>query len=624
MNKRDISLIQKLASISYLTFSSKDKKLIKSESEIKDMINESFIKNIDECIKKNFKDVDESEVALRNKLINESYDFGVSHPFRNLWGANGQVVTVSKNIATRIQYSENKHKIDVKRIEDVETAEFWSGNKLGKISYEFNENVIKGLAYIQDENCIQIVNEKIFTSWVENLCVKYRIGFVDPATSLLDIIAKGATLWSNEGFFSGKKLQHFSPLETKKTTACLRIYYGPPGTGKTNKAKNEHIQKISLKENSCIVQIHPSYSYEDLVEGIKPVTYFNGEIKYQVVEGPVRIMSKKANGEAAKILCCIYGNGVNFPLGTVQKYGFKNILVSVDNNFEGKKSVEINSDCIPSKDIFPNTEEKIDVEVAKYQMLYVKDESWSSEDQYVLLLDEINRGHVATILGELIFALSETQSEKKEPVKLQYSGDNFVWPLNLSLIGTMNTADTTTDKIDQAIKRRFEFIAVNPMMTQKEWDKEVKLSIINNEKISKAFKDSGLSNAFYPWVILSMINDALKCPEIRSQFGVIAVKEKLIGHSYFIKYAREFFERTNEESKFSKEELASQILKNILVKEVYPSMLNIFNNVEERFEEFKAQKLFDLESLIRVAPQSEDEQNSADDSEEDNADSEAA
>lgn len=154
------------------------------------------------------------------------------------------------------------------------------------------------------------------------------------------------------------------------------------------------------------VTFHPSYSYEEFVEGYKPVQ--GGGFK--LVDG------------IFKKMCC-------------------RALAALLDKYDPKKPDKYKWDVL--------------IEEWKSNMNGASKLSKEEETQrrFVLIVDEINRANISKVLGELIFALEY----RGEPVKLTYSQKDLIVPPNLYVIGTMNTADTSIALIDVALRRRFGF-----------------------------------------------------------------------------------------------------------------------------------------------------------------------
>jgi 5-methylcytosine-specific restriction enzyme B len=152
------------------------------------------------------------------------------------------------------------------------------------------------------------------------------------------------------------------------------------------------------------------------------------------------------------------------------------------------------------------------------------------ENNYYLIIDEINRGNLSKIFGELMMLIEADKRGKKYAVKLAYSQgeETFYIPENVYLIGTMNTADRSLALVDYALRRRFSFISVEPAFQ------------------TAAFKEflisKGISQGFIDKLIdgITEINEAIKSDTVNLGKGYE------IGHSYFCPV----IERVEDEQKW--------------------------------------------------------------------------
>jgi putative endonuclease len=266
-------------------------------------------------------------------------------------------------------------------------------------------------------------------------------------------------------------------------------------------------------------------SYEDFIEGIKPET-IDGNVTYEVKDGIFKSICKNAfskeitsdNFEVVyqKLLDEIDNSVDNkLVLETLVHAKEFTIYKNSKNNIRFHSNTEKANEAVIKKEVLkhylktgealdwaPYTKSVANYIIEKYN--YIQNEVIETKN-HVLIIDEINRGNVSAIFGELITLLEEDKRKgnpEHTEVKLPYSGDNFSVPNNVYIIGTMNTADRSVEALDTALRRRFSFVEMQP----------------NPEILSKV-EDVDLKE------LLKTINKRIE---------VLIDKDHQIGHSYFI------------------------------------------------------------------------------------------
>ena len=175
---------------------------------------------------------------------------------------------------------------------------------------------------------------------------------------------------------------------------------------------------------------------------------------------------------------------------------------------------------------------------------------------FVLIIDEINRANLSSVLGELIYAL-EYRGEKVESIyDIKGEGNQLILPTNLFIIGTMNTSDRSVGHIDYAIRRRFAFIDVLPKVLE-----------IENFQV-ETFKT--ISTLFIKNLDAYLLDNTVVLEKSEYLSDEFNPKDVWLGHSYFISKDEEFDIRKRYEIK----PILEEYVKDGILKKSAESIIN--------------------------------------------------
>lgn len=353
------------------------------------------------------------------------------------------------------------------------------------------------------------------------------------------------------------------------------ILYGPPGTGKTYqtidasvkaaepefKAKSrEHLKnkydELVAEKRIRFVTFHQSYGYEEFVEGLR-ASSDQGQVSYDVEPGIFKQICEQASQgvepdsdpleqaleqfkvelEEVSVIKLKTLRGKEFD---VQYHGNNTFRVfpgatTVDDLGRGYAVSIDNIKKLYRDNKFKNFYNPSYVKaILNHLKLHYKVKSFEAPKQgqaknFVLIIDEINRGNISKVFGELITLIEDTkrsgagQDEALEVV-LPNSGDPFTVPENLYLIGTMNTADRSLAMMDTALRRRFDFVEMMPKpelfndVIVKEIDLEKLLSKMNQRIEVLYDREHTLGHAFF-MPVKALVGDQDKAfNELKSVF----------------------------------------------------------------------------------------------------------
>ena len=324
-------------------------------------------------------------------------------------------------------------------------------------------------------------------------------------------------------------LFNYSGILRKSKNLILR---GAPGTGKTYLAKEIAMELTGGNEDQIgFVQFHPSYDYTDFVEGLRPDSNEDGSIFFKLKEGIFKKFCQKAK-EAQKTggqdnfeeTWTKLTNAINEKQG---HYMFPRSSVPASLNSQG--NVKFDSPVATKEKVYLLYKgEETNLKYETYQNIvldhmkesyglcdYVSPTDIDTDKNFVFIIDEINRGEISKIFGELFFSIDPGYRGEKGSVSTQYANlhetnDKFYIPENVYIIGTMNDIDRSVDTFDFAMRRRFRFVEVTA---------EIQLGMLDDVLGDKAEEAK---------IRLRNLNTAIeKVPELNSHYH--------IGPSYFLK-----------------------------------------------------------------------------------------
>ncbi|WP_306458723.1 McrB family protein [Aliarcobacter vitoriensis] len=384
------------------------------------------------------------------------------------------------------EYLEKSDKVIVERIHQC------------KFQYTLNESLEKNLLYFISDVKVRI----------DSLIIKYGLEkeYFISEKEFQDLLNK---IEMKPRIIKDKEENMKIELKTKNI-----MLYGAPGVGKTHNykrlitmiengsdektifdtiSKNENTDNFDSsvfknieKENRLeFVTFHQSYSYEDFIEGFRPQD--NGNIKLE--DGIFKILCDDAkinlfksvdnkeilfNDALNLILKEKIENQENVKIDLKRNNSFYNIYDYNDKTIYFEKQNGDKSHTLSLKTLekmyYEGTNNIINGGLAPYynplleELLKLKNKSKVEKSElknFYIVIDEINRGNISKIFGELITLIEEDKRDDYE-VTLPYSKEKFKIPSNLYIIATMNSTDKSIATIDIALRRRFTFLKMEP------------------------------------------------------------------------------------------------------------------------------------------------------------------
>ncbi len=422
--------------------------------------------------------------------------------------------------------------------------------KSGEIYPHYCELLHKLESFVsKDDELLEMIANNSSNYYQSNLLLAQNIVYVMLKEDFISLI-NGEDNMSTKS----EKLIEYTELLRNKLNVILQ---GAPGTGKTyttaslalsicgvddidysnRDAVMEKYKQLREEGRIGFCTFHQSMDYEDFIEGLRPYATDKG-IVYKPEAGIFKIMCERASknrgndiikaiddyiesiegfenkkeiptksGRSSLLVWHNKGNDTVFTRSTLSEYSRGPEYSPSPLNIEKIKLQAL------GEGVENNWEHYAEAFINAVKKEYNLETTSSSDEPYVLIIDEINRGYVSKIFGELI-TLLETDKRLGNPqteltVELPYSKEtNFGIPKNLYIIGTMNTTDRSTGTLDYAVRRRFAFVTL-------EADETV---LIKNNCCDEA---------------LALFKDVKEFIE-NNKLEDIDIGDLMVGHSYFM------------------------------------------------------------------------------------------